>query len=444
MREERASAALLALLILPLCVALLLAVHHYQVYRLSRQVIEGSVVSVCHEILADYHRPLMEEFGLMALSEQSLIEGMLQEKLQERIEGRIPGDPLRVVGGRLSLKERLNRETVVSRQVLSLGRLAQWSYLARSLADFFEEHRIPKTESVAEEGPETGPLDQWQAGMLNPSEEGSLSLWALFWPGAPVPWLEAQVPRRPPEDQDDLSSWDSSLSQLQDEEIVSGLWAQMRRQWQRILEKGQERIGWSSYLLQQCDYATSVPWKNRFLNKAEVEYILQGRQRSWDNVRETYLELFLLRILIHGANQGRLTPPEGVSWLRVLGQALVLAKDDVEQLLLGRQIQVIPGKGPQAGYRDHLLLLLLLQDPQEQHRRFAEILTVNLNHWGPSPGFASAGNGEAFHLGQYGTLLELEAEFSLTLWPWGERLLKVRGVQGYDEPEKIQWLEGSG
>lgn len=432
----------MALLVLPVCVALFLAVHHYHVYRLSRQVIEGAVASVCHEILADYERPLMEEFGLMALKDLPLEEGRVRELLQERIRDRIPGEPLEAVQGSWTLTERLSQEEVLSRQVCALGRQAQWSYLARTLADFFKNHKLPVIGDASAEAQEPEDLESWLGQMLETPERQELSLWSLLWPRAPVPWLEvrAQGFFGVQDEEEELAQWKNPLSQWQDEEIMTGLWAKMSAQWQRLLEKGQERIRWSSYLLQQCDYATSLPWKNRYFNKAEVEYILQGRDKAWNNVRETYLELYLLRTLIHAADQGRWTPPEGLSWVRLLGKALIQAKADVEKLLEGKSIQLIPGKGPDAGYRDHLLLLLLIQDPSEQHRRFSEVLAMNLSHWGPSPGFPMAVEGDTVYLGQYGTLLELEAEFSLTLWPWGERLLKVRGVQGYDQAEKIQWL----
>jgi hypothetical protein len=213
----------------------------------------------------------------------------------------------------------------------------------------------------------------------------------------------------------------------------------------KSLIAGKHQLLRGEYILQQYDFMTAQALRERYFNKTEVEYILWGHELAWDNVRETAMNIFLLRTLLHSAYEFIRSPIPEVA-VR-LGQALLLGLKtgllEVETLFDGDEVPAFPGQTQlKMSYRDHLRLFLIIQLPQIQLKHMSDLISANLGYWrwqdGPieKAGAADPGalNWQPIDLANFFCAVEAKAEVEIELWPLGKMRLSRQGVMGYDRP----------
>jgi hypothetical protein len=213
------------------------------------------------------------------------------------------------------------------------------------------------------------------------------------------------------------------------------------------LEKGKNKMLVTEYLLQELDYATNKPVLERYFSRCEAEYVRWGFANSWDNLRYTALQLFLLRSGLHllkSVTSGEIA--DEITLAKAVLEAVVKGGAEVEKLFAGQRIPAFPGQSRlMMSYKDHLRLFLLCQKGEEQNRALQRLIQMNLWYWSAkeadgkeADGKEGAGAGgvaegeAAFTLSRYATEIKVIAESKLSLWPFGVTLIRREGVMGYD------------
>ena len=202
------------------------------------------------------------------------------------------------------------------------------------------------------------------------------------------------------------------------------------------LKKGKDRVLFNGYLLSMLDFATNKPAVDRYFSRCEVEYILWGYDNSWDNIRRTALQLFLLRTSIHILKAvAALEVVDKVTLIKTITEGIVEGSADVEKLFAGERITLLPGVSlASVSYKDHLRLLLSCQNESEQRKNLQKLVQANLWHWAGKASDSGKEGVDAFALDRYATEIRIAAETELILWPFGSIRIRREGVMGYDRP----------
>lgn len=218
------------------------------------------------------------------------------------------------------------------------------------------------------------------------------------------------------------------------------------------LSKGVDKFQFNSYLLSELDFATNKPVVDRYFSRCEVEYIICGFDKAWDNLRHIALRLFLMRASLHFINSAIGMEIVDESTLAVaLMQAVMKGSLDMEKLFAGERVALFPGEGLAAfvpdglemtlSYKDHLRIFLMCQREEEQRKALQRLVQVNLWHWaggasgGAGSGPQAGGLGFAdFPLSRYATEVQIAAETEFSLWPFGAARIRREGVMGYNRP----------
>lgn len=209
-----------------------------------------------------------------------------------------------------------------------------------------------------------------------------------------------------------------------------------------VLAKGKDKLLFTEYLLQELDYATNKPALERFFSRCEAEYLLWGHGNSWDNLRYTALQLFLLRSGLHLlASVINREVVDEITLAKEALQALINGGIDVEKLFNGERISALPGQSRLTmSYKDHLRLFLICQKGADQEAALQRLIQTNLWYWqakgtsGSETGLAGKRAAAEFGLNRYATEVRVIAESKLSLWPFGVTLIRQEGVMGYDRP----------
>ncbi len=209
-----------------------------------------------------------------------------------------------------------------------------------------------------------------------------------------------------------------------------------------VLAKGKDKLLFTEYLLQELDYATNKPAMERYFSRCEAEYVLWGYGNSWDNLRYTALQLFLLRSGFHLlASVINMEAIDEVTLAKEALQALVKGGSDVEKLFNGERIPAFPGQTRiTMSYKDHLRLFLICQKGISQKQALQRLIQTNLWFWqarntsGSGQGLAGQVRAAEFGLSRYAAEVRIIAETKLSLWPFGVALIRREGVMGYDRP----------
>ncbi|MCL1849128.1 MAG: DUF5702 domain-containing protein [Clostridiales bacterium] len=207
------------------------------------------------------------------------------------------------------------------------------------------------------------------------------------------------------------------------------------------VDRGREKLLFTEYLLHEMDFATNKPAMNRYFARGEVEYILCGHERAWDNLRSMALRLFLMRTCLHFiTNPNAIQVVDEAAFIAAIVDSILQGGADVEKLFAGERVPSIPGmQGVMLSYKDHLRLFLLCQSEAAQKQAMQRLVQANLWHWARnSPlydGYLGAtGNAAAYSLSRYASQARAAVETELILWPFGRVQIRREGVMGYDTP----------
>ncbi len=421
-------------------------------YLLAVQNTEQALAAATASLLSHYDRELMLEMGLFALEEDAVPQDVGKGYLDENLnQGSFFGEPkCRKFSWQLAEAGRLSRPKELGRQLSARQRTEGWLSLGRRLLQFVGTDELRRglgllEELKLEEGGEGDDPAVWPDGKDSPPEGGEISLWQFLLPWPPEgypgnPRLPANASGREEESRDSLALEPSGWSILTED--LSGLKEQGRGiaayggVLGEALIKGllqvKEKILRIEYYMQQLDFATAAPLYDRFFCKAEVEYLICGRPRAWENLQEMAMRLFYIRSLLQITPRlvsGQVTEPLAAAL--AIKEGLKEAKEDVEELFSGRRISAIPGQAqPTMSYQDFLRIFLLIQDGDVQLVRLQSLLGANLAFWAGGPVENDAGPGAVLH--NYGTVVELEVQVEANLWPFGRFGINRSARAGYD------------
>ena len=197
------------------------------------------------------------------------------------------------------------------------------------------------------------------------------------------------------------------------------------------------------YLINEMDFATNMPVMDRYFARAELEYILCGKDSSWDNIRFVALKLLMLRSFEHLINSiisGEVA--DEITLAAQVIESVIKGANDVEKLFNGERVPAFPGQSIiNMSYKDHLRLLLYSQDEEILRGAARGLVQANIWHWegtdgaGLLQGTDGAGLLAAdFALDRFATEVRAEAMTRLSLWPFGGVTIRREGVMGYDKP----------
>lgn len=183
----------------------------------------------------------------------------------------------------------------------------------------------------------------------------------------------------------------------------------------------------AGYILDKFTYITSSTARDRYFQKGEVEYILCGDNSELKNILNVSGQIFFIRFALNSLSsflQSPVTEPYA-RMAYALTEGFFRAGVDLCDLYDGKRVPFFPdktndiaaltsGNGPHsiqdtsgAGYSDHLLILLLLQDEDTQFQRMRNLIQVNLRRMKDEPGFI---------LGNLPTVCRAKVEVEINLW----------------------------
>jgi len=165
----------------------------------------------------------------------------------------------------------------------------------------------------------------------------------------------------------------------------------------------------AEYVLDKYTYLTSSTVRDHHFKRGEVEYILCGDNSEITNVMNVFGQIWFMRFAVNTL-YSFLESPVAHFLTRLaysLVEGLFKAGKDICDLYQGKRVPLFSEKVDSAGYSDHLLILLLLQDEQTQLNRMRDLVEVNLRVMKDDPGFK---------LENCGTTCRAKAEVEINLW----------------------------
>ena len=469
---------------------LFIAVFNYGRYMLAAGQSEQALKASLTSVLSYYETTLTREMGLFALDTQ---DESLAEKGRAYFEdnlgaaGAVNGQECLSYQIGFPEEGRLHIEGILKTQATDRQRVEAWITLLQDLLQFFGKGDLLKgfagssdSSGFLEEiglsagGDGDSPADladrpDWLKTMEDDAaerQEGGgerLRFYHFLLPFPPGDvFVDRFMPQASAMDEstralsEQMAYWNNLSSDpvvaIQEEGFPDGAMEQVGSFLPALIDglssalaKGRDKILLNDYFLNELDFATNKPVLNRYFQRCEVEYVINGASNSWDNVRLTALWIQLLRVAVHfvrAAKQGE------VKNLTTLGVALlkanVLAGRDVEKLFAGERVALYPGSTISMSYKDYLRLYLLLKSGDKEQAALGRLVQANLWHWaGKSGGNPFSFIDDAreswesfddFALWRYATEVRAAAETELSLWPIGRVRIRREGVMGYDKP----------
>ena len=475
-REEDAAVTVSVLVMGTAMILLFLAIFNFGKYLMAIRQSETALEASAASVLSHYEKELVREMGLFALDTKTeKLEDLGAAYFTDNLgaSDSLNGQKLTRYTLIFNEEARLGQDGVLLSQALDMQRIGGWGAVARDLLEILDlgdwdknlsaslgkgreeaESGLDETQSSREEAPELLEMMEEMA----PGTQGRAKFWQFLLPWPPSGAIADRVMPAAvlQEAYEGKSSaavdvqagfWENTFlapaSALREEGFMrevlgqtEGFLSGIAAGLSSALRKGRDKLLFTEYLLSELDFATNKPVMNRYFTRCETEFVLFGHKRSWDNVRHAVLQMFLMRVCLHISgsvlsmevvNQAALT--------KAVIEGIVHGSKDIERLLAGERIAVIPGNTAAASlsaltmsYKDHLRLFLLCQNEGEQQKALRRIVQTNLWYW------AGEKNAEDFALDRYGAEIRASAETEISLWPFGTIRIRREGVMGYDKP----------
>ncbi len=473
-------------------ILLLLALFNFGRYLTAKQQAVTALEASAASILSHYQADLVREMGLFALDAwdedlQALGKAYFAANLGE--PGAINSQKCLIYALSFPEEGRLQQEEILTIQAVDSQRIEGWFQAGQELLDFLGLSdwqsllKLWPEEELSGQSAADIPAD-WgeeaglgaEAGLeaeevQQKEDSGGVRLWHFF-----LPWpisdgfadvnlpegaggARAAAAGESKKQLDKLTAFAERLfapsnSKANDvaasgailppgalEEIKVFL-ADFQKNLAEVLAKGRDKLLFTEYLLQELDYATNKPAMERYFSRCEAEYVLWGYDNSWDNLRYTALQLFLLRSGLHLLKSViDMEVVDEITLAKAALEAMLKGGSEVEKLFNGQRIAAFPGQTRLTmSYKDHLRLFLLCQRGSLQKQAVQRLIQTNLWYWQiKNPfrgGLETAGPVSAadFSLSRYATEVKVIVETKLSLWPFGVTLIRWKGVMGYDRP----------
>ena len=325
LRQEQGSFSLYLLLAAGALFTLFLLIFNGLRYILVMQNTEQALESAAISLLSHYEPQLMQEMGIFALTEQAVspeaAAGYFTDNLNS---GAFFGSPAcQRFNWRLKETERLDRLQALETQLVKSQAVEGWLNLARRLLQAVETDELRRSLRLLEELPQgeeettkedhlweplnSFPLSGPTAGerAAEESQKDEISLWHFLspWPPGGLPKdhrLPKTLLREEGKRLDALalepSAWSLLFEDLAAVKKQGGGLIAYGSVFSEALIQGlleaKDKCLRIEYFMGQLDYATAAPSYDRWFEKAEVEYLICGRQSSWSNQRELAMRLF--------------------------------------------------------------------------------------------------------------------------------------------------------
>lgn len=497
--EDRAAITVYFLLAGSALIFLLLALFNFGRFLMAKQQTATALEASAASILSHYQADLVREMGLFALDTrdaaglQAAGKAYFTANLGE--PGAINSQKCLIYALSFPEESRLNQEEILTIQAVDSQRIEGWFKAGQDILDFLgltDWQSLLKSwlpsgvgegplENPGEEALDHSGLEDWadwhedENGQATGTEQegggsAAVKLWHFF-----LPWpihsgfANVELPEgignqagsneQRKKQLEELAAFGQGFSFLfgskkndeadQPAELPPGalekikiFLAGFQDSLSGVLAKGKDKLLFTEYLLQELDYATNKPAMERYFSRCEAEYVLWGYGNSWDNLRYTALQLFLLRSGLHLlASVINMEAVDEVTLAKEALQALVNGGIDVEKLFNGERISAFPGQTRiTMSYKDHLRLFLICQKGTSQKQALQRLIQTNLWYWqagstsGRGQGLTEQVEAADFGLSRYATEVRVIAESKLSLWPFGATLIRREGVMGYDRP----------
>ncbi|MEL7624861.1 MAG: DUF5702 domain-containing protein [Clostridiales bacterium] len=489
--EDTAAITVYFLLAGSALILLLLALFNFGRFLMARQQAATALEASAASVLSHYQTDLVREMGLFALDTrdaaglQAAGKTYFTANLGE--PGAINSQKCLIYALSFPEESRLNQEEILTIQAVDSQRIEGWFKAGQDILNFLgltDWQSLLKSwlsSGTGEEALDHSGLEDWadwhedENGQATGTEQegggsAAVRLWHFF-----LPWpihsgfANVELPEgignqagsneQRKKQLEELAAFGQGFSSLfgskiddeanQTAELPPGalekikiFLAGFQDSLSGVLAKGKDKLLFTEYLLQELDYATNKPAMERYFSRCEAEYVLWGYGNSWDNLRYTALQLFLLRSGFHLlASVINMEAVDEVTLAKEALQALVKGGLDVEKLFNGERIPAFPGQTKLTmSYKDHLRLFLICQKGTSQKQALQRLIQANLWFWqarntsGSGQGLTGQMRAAEFGLSRYAAEVRVIAETKLSLWPFGATLIRREGVMGYDRP----------
>lgn len=175
--------------------------------------------------------------------------------------------------------------------------------------------------------------------------------------------------------------------------------------------EGRNRLYLTEYIMDKYTFVTSKTPRAHYFTKGEIEYLLCGHESEIKNIIDTFSKVWTFRFSLNtlDALLTSKAPHPVVRLAASLVEGFTLATQDMIKLYKGEGVPLLPSlknKGlPYLKYSDHLRLLLLCEDKEQELNRMRQLMQITIRER----------NGE-FELKNYTTMIKARTKISINLW----------------------------